>query len=339
MYKIKEVVLDLERDIQISFLHKHGLDYEIDIDYSILIYDRHEVIATASIAHNVMKCFAVHSDYNGQNVTGLMFKHLTEYLANKGITHYFVFTSPENEEVFKSFNMTRVVLTMNTVLLEGGDIITNVLDRLKNEYNVSDQKKSCVIINGNPMTLGHLYLIEKAAAQSEELLIFVVSEDISSFPFKVRFEIIKEATKHLDNVTVLPSLSYLVSRISFPKYFLKEDALIKDEQTLIDVLIYKQYYSKIFSINKRFVGTEPLSPNTSKYNEVLKQYLGSKVEIIERKTYGQSPISASFIRRLIKRNHISKIQELVPEATYKYLLSEDGQRLIAKIQERDLGRH
>lgn len=339
MFKIKEVVLDLERDIQISFLHKHGLDYEIDIDYSILVYDRHEVIATASIAHNVMKCFAVHDAYSGQNVTGLMFKHLTEFLAEKSITHYFVYTSPENEEIFKSFNMTRIVLTMNTVLLEGGDEINNVLSNLKKQYNVSDQKKSCVIINANPMTLGHLYLIEQAASQSKELLVFVVSEDISTFPFEVRFNIIKEATKDMDNVTVLPSLSYLVSRISFPKYFLKEDALIKDEQTLIDVLIYKQYYSKIFNINKRFVGTEPFSPNTSKYNEVLKKYLGIKVEIIERKNNGETPISASFIRKLIKRNHIVKIKEYVPEATYNYLMSEDGQQLIRKIQGRELGRH
>lgn len=339
MFTIKEVVLDMERDIQKSFLQKHGLDYEIDIDYAILIYDRHEVIATASIAQSVMKCFAVHSDYSGQNVTGLMFKHLTDHLASKGITHYFVFTSPENENVFKSFNMTRIVLTMNTVLLEGGDEITNVLTNLKNEYKISDQKKSCVIINANPMTLGHLYLIEEAAKKSDELLVFVVSEDVSSFPFEARFKIIKEATEHLSNVTVLPSLSYLVSRISFPKYFLKEDVLIKEEQTLIDVLIYKEYYSKIFNINKRFVGTEPLSPNTSKYNEVLKQYLGIKIEIIDRKTYKETPISASFIRKLIKRNHIIKIKEYVPEATYNYLMSEDGQSTIQKIQNSDLGRH
>jgi [citrate (pro-3S)-lyase] ligase len=339
MYKIKEVILDMERDIQISFLRKHGLEYEIDIDYAILIYDRHEVIATASIANNVMKCFAVHHDYNGQNVTGFMFKHLTDYLRDKGVTHYFVFTSPENEEVFKSFNMTRIILTMNTVLLEGGDEITSVLTNLKNEYKVSDQKKACVIINANPMTNGHLYLIEQAAAKSNELLVFVVSEDLSSFPYEVRFKIIKEATKHLSNVTVLPSLSYLVSRISFPKYFLKEDALIKDEQALLDVLIYKEYYSKIFNLQKRYVGTEPYSPNTSKYNDVLKQYLGNKVEIIERKTHNLTPISASFIRKLIKRNHISKIKEFVPEATFDFLMSKDGQSLIKKIQESDLGRH
>jgi [citrate (pro-3S)-lyase] ligase len=339
MFKIKEVLLDIERDIQISFLNKHGLDYEYDIDYAILVYDEHEVIATASIANNVMKCFVVHSAYTGQNVSGLMFKHLTDYLEAKGITHYFVFTTPENEEIFKSFNMTRIVLTMNTVLLEGGAEINTVLKNLKKEYNLSDNKKSCVIINANPMTLGHLYLIETAAKKSNELLVFVVSEDLSTFPFKARFNIIKEATKHLENVTVLPSLSYLVSRISFPKYFLKEDVLIKDEQTLLDVLIYKGYYSKIFNINKRFLGTEPYSPNTSKYNSVLKNYLGNHIEIIERKEIYDAPISASYIRKLIKQNNIIKIKDYVPKATYDYLLSEDGQLLIEYIQTHDLGRH
>lgn len=120
---------------------------------------------------------------------------------------------------------------------------------------------------------------------------------------------------------------------------MKEDALIKEEQTLIDVLIYKEYYSKIFNIHKRFVGTEPLSPNTKKYNEVLKLYLGLKVEIIDRKTHNSSPISASFIRKLIKRNHIVKVKEYVPKATYDFLISDDGQSIIKQIQESEFGRH
>ena len=107
MYKIKEVLLDVEVDIQVAFLNKHNLDYDNDIEYSILVYDRHEVIGTASVANNVMKCFAINIDYTGQNITGLMFNHLIQYLNSKHITHYFVFTTPENEEIFKSFNMNK----------------------------------------------------------------------------------------------------------------------------------------------------------------------------------------------------------------------------------------
>ncbi len=184
-----------------------------------------------------------------------------------------------------------------------------------------------------------MYLIETASKECDELLVFVVSEDLSSFPFSDRFEIIKEATSQFEKITVLPTLSYLVSKITFPKYFLKEDQLIQDEQTLVDVIIYKEYYQKIFNIKKRYLGEEPLSYNTSKYNKVLKDYLGDSLEIIARKKVGSKVISASLVRRLIKANRIEKIKKYVPEATYNYLLSDKGKEVISIIQSHKLGRH
>lgn len=339
MYDIKEVILDTEINLQIEFLNKHHLDYEYDINYAILVYDGDILIATGSISNNVIKCIAILKEYSGQNITGLMFNHLTQVLYSRNIYHFFVFTSPENETVFTSLNMHRVVRTMNTVLLEGGDDIHNILGKLKEEYQVSDNKKACVIINANPMTLGHVYLIEYAASHNEEVLVFVVSEDLSSFPFEDRFTIIKDATKHLENVTVLPTLSYLVSKVTFPKYFLKEDILISDEQTLVDVLVYKEYYTKIFNINQRYVGSEPFSVTTKKYNKVLKDYLSNNITIIERTTKDDAAISASHVRKLIRSNNIEAIKNYVPKATYDYLKSEKGQLVIKEIQTKDVTRH
>ena len=339
MFNIKEIILPSEQVEQIELLKKYHLDYEYDITYAILVLDEDKVIGTASIANNVMKCFAVENEYSGQNITGLMFNHLVQVLSERNIYHFFVFTTPDNEKIFTSFNMKTVVQTMNTVLLEGGDNIENVLTNLKKEYKLSDNKKGCIIVNANPMTNGHLYLIEEAAKLHDELLVFVVSEDLSSFPFKDRFEIINDATKHLSNVTVLPTLSYLVSKITFPKYFLKDDILIKDEQTLVDVLVYKEYYRRIFNITNRYVGTEPLSITTNKYNKVLKDYLAQGVTIIERKQIGDTPISASIVRSFIKNNELDNIKEFVPTATYDYLMSEKGQSIIKEIQSHDLRRH
>ena len=339
MFAIKEVLLEEEKNKLISFLHKNNLEYEFDITYSILVYDKDKLIATSSIANNVMKCFLVHDDYKNLNITNLMFQHLVNELKSNNIYNYFVFTSPENEKVFTSLNMKKIVETMNTVLLEGGDYITEVLHELKLEYNISNNKKAAVIINANPMTLGHVYLIETAAKENEEVLVFVVSEDLSSFPFKDRMSIIQKALSHLDNVTILPTLSYLVSKITFPKYFLKEDQLVQDEQTLVDVLVYKQYYSKIFNINLRYLGEEPFSYNTSKYNQVLKDYLNSHIKIIPRKELNNKAISASLVRKLIKAGKLEKIKEYVPVATYNYLTSPDGQKVIDKIQSKKLGRH
>lgn len=339
MLQIKEVLLEEEQQILISFLSQHNLEYEYDIDYSILVYDGELLVATGSIANNIMKCFLVIKEYQGKNITTLMFKHLVDELYARNIHHFFVFTLPRNEKIFVTFNMKRIVKTMNTVLLESGEHIQDVLSRLKDNYDISDAKKACVIINANPMTNGHLYLIETAAKENKEVLVFVVSENLSSFPFSDRFKIIKKATAHLDNVKVLPTLSYLVSKLTFPKYFLKEDQLIQDEQTLVDVLVYKEYYAKIFRINKRYVGEEPFSINTSKYNKVLKDYLGNNIKIIKRLEFHDKAISASQIRKFIKTNKIDKIKGLVPEATYQYLLSDQGKKVIKEVQSKKLGRH
>lgn len=339
MYLIKEVVLEEEQKKLVSLLSKHNLEYEYDIDFSVLVYDDDKLIATGSIANNIMKCFLVVEAYKGKHITNLIFKYLVDILYSKNIHHFFVFTLPKNEKIFLSLNMKRVVKTMNTVLLESGEHISDVLNRLKINYDISNSKKACLIINANPMTLGHQYLIETAAKENKEVIVFVVSEDLSSFPFSDRFKIIKEATKHLTNVKVLPSLSYLVSRITFPKYFLKEDQLIQDEQTLVDVLVYKEYYAKIFKINMRYLGEEPYSYNTSKYNKVLKDYLGQHVKIIKRLEHNKKAISASQVRKLMKADKIEKLKDLVPKATYDFLQSERGKEVIKKIQSNKLGRH
>ena len=339
MFTIRDVVLEEEKTQMISLLRKHGLDYEHDITYSVLVYDGDRLVATGSLANNIMKCFLVIPDYQQQNITNILFHHMVHKLEEDGIDHYFVYTIPQNEEIFTSLHMTKIVETMNTVLLEGGHTIHEVLSQLKRDYHLSNNKKSCVIINANPMTLGHLYLIETAAKDSKELLVFVVSEDQSSFPFVDRFAIIKQATAHLPNVTVLPTLSYLVSHITFPKYFLKEDQLIKDEQTLVDVLVYKTYYTKIFHINKRYVGEEPYSFTTAKYNKVLKDHLGQHLVILPRKEKDNKAISASLVRKLIKADKLDKVKDYVPEATYQYLFSPQGQAIVTLIQASTLRRH
>jgi [citrate (pro-3S)-lyase] ligase len=340
MLRFQEVLLDHERDIQIALLEKHNLDYEFNIDYAVLVYDEDDkLIATASLARNVMKCFLVLEESQGNQVMTKMYEHLLDVLNERNIDHYFVYTMPQNEELFEQLGMHVLVRTMNTVLLEGGKNIKDVLQELKEKYHLDNRKKHCVIINGNPMTLGHLYLIETAAKNTEQLLVFVVSEDASSFPFVDRFNIIKKATEHIENVVVLPTMNYLVSKITFPKYFLKEDQLIDSEQTLIDVLIYKEYFVKFFNIKKRYLGEEPFSYNTNKYNQVLKQYMNGHIEIIPRKAIGENIISASKVRKLLKANKLEKVAAYVPKATYDYLKSPDGQNVINHLISHELERH
>ena len=66
MFMIKEVILEEEQQLLISFLSKNNLEYEYDIDFSILVYDNDQLIATGSLANNIMKCFLVIEKYKGK---------------------------------------------------------------------------------------------------------------------------------------------------------------------------------------------------------------------------------------------------------------------------------
>ena len=79
-----------------------------------------------------------------------------------------------------------------------------------------------IVMNCNPFTLGHQYLIRQSAAKVEHLYIFVVEEDKSFFPFKDRLELVKAGTKDLKNVVVIPSGKLIISSVTFPGYFLKD---------------------------------------------------------------------------------------------------------------------
>ncbi len=77
-------------------------------------------------------------------------------------------------------------------------------------------------MNANPFTLGHQFLVEKAAKECDWLHLFVVQEEGSEFSFFDRFEMIKAGTRHIDNITIHPGSKYIISRATFPTYFIKD---------------------------------------------------------------------------------------------------------------------
>lgn len=83
-------------------------------------------------------------------------------------------------------------------------------------------------MNANPFTLGHLYLTERASAENDTVHLFMVSEDASLIPFKVRRRLVTEGTSHLDNIIYHDSGPYIISSATFPSYFQKDmDSVIE----------------------------------------------------------------------------------------------------------------
>ena len=177
-------------------------------------------------------------------------------------------------------------------------------------------------MNCNPFTLGHLHLVEYAAAQVARLYIFVVEEDKSEFPFADRFELVKRGVKNFRNVEVLPSGKFIISQQTFSGYFNKAQLQDAAVDSSLDVEIFATEIAPTLGITIRFAGEEPTDGVTRQYNETMRRILprhGVEFREIPRKTFGDEVISASTVRELLKRGDFDRIKNLVPETTFDYL--------------------
>jgi len=187
-------------------------------------------------------------------------------------------------------------------------------------------KVGAIVMNANPFTLGHQYLVESAAKQCEQVYVFVLSEDKSEFSALDRLNMVRLGTTHLSNVTVAETGPYMISSATFPTYFLKDRDNAYEVQCGLDIEIFSKIIAKELSITHRFVGSEPLSAMTDKYNQNLAKYLpenGIQYVEIERKTADQTPISASCVRKLIENKDVGTLGAFLPESTLNYLKNKD----------------
>lgn len=180
-----------------------------------------------------------------------------------------------------------------------------------------------IVMNCNPFTKGHRYLIEYAAQRVKRLYIFVVEEDHSFFKFADRFEMVVQGTKDLKNVVVVPSGKFIISSITFPEYFMKDYVKEKNFDVSMDVEVFCKYIAPPLGIKVRFAGEEPFDPVTLNYNNNMRRILpefGMKFcEIPRLKITGNKVVNATEVRRLLKEKKFVEISEYVPDTTLEVL--------------------
>jgi len=184
-------------------------------------------------------------------------------------------------------------------------------------------KAGAIVLNGNPFTLGHQYLVETAARQVERLFVFVVREEGSAFPFAARYRMAEDGTRHLANVVVLDTSRYAVSAATFPSYFLRQDDDRARLQMEVDARLFGQHLAPAAGITRRFVGHEPYCPTTAAYNRamaaVLPEY-GVELVEIERAQGGDGRfVSATRVRAALAAGDMDTVARLVPATTLRCL--------------------
>jgi len=317
-----------------AFLARHDLQLDASLQHYYGVFRGEQLIGGAGYGADVIKCVAVDPAYRGEGIVNALFSRIMTELHQQGIHNIFLFTKPENELLFADLSFHTVEKTPEVLLMESDrrafPAYLQGLRALRGEG-----RTGAIVMNCNPFTLGHQYLVETARARCDRLILFVVEEDASEFPYADRIRLVREGVAHLPGVTVAPGGAYIISAATFPTYFLKDASKIAVAHTRLDITIFGRHIAPSAGIGVRFAGEEPYSEVTRMYNEAMQAYLpplGVEVQVVPRKQYAQDPISASRVRGMIAAGQLEQTRDLVPESTYLYLIDPQTGPILQRIR-------
>lgn len=318
-----------------KFLRKNDLNIDTSVEIFITVTREGQIIACGGIADNIIKCVAINEDVRGEGLALSLATELVNLAYENHHTNLFIYTKTQNEVLFRQCGFFPIASVPGiVVLMENSSCRLRRYSEQLAKSRQPGKKIGCIVMNANPFTLGHQYLVQQAAAQCDWLHLFLVKENTSTFPYVDRLRLVTEGTSGIANLTVHPGSEYIISRATFPCYFIKDQGIADNCYTEIDLKIFRQYLAPALGVTHRFVGNEPFCEVTSKYNEDMQYWLSTPklsfppVELveIERIQYEGTAISASWVRRLLAKKQMDIISHLVPECTYNYLISNPNIR-------------
>lgn len=296
-----------------AFLSTQGLSLDEPPEFSVLMRVRGEIAAAASLCGDVVKYFAVDFEHRGGDVSGALLTEIRKHAFQSGISRLYLVTKPENRSLFEGLLFGEVAAAKSSVLMEsppGG------IDEFLSTARCSKAAPpvGAIVINANPFTKGHRYLIEKAAAECGFVYVFVLSEDKSAFSAAERLSMVRRGAADLPNAAVLPTGRYLVSSATFPTYFLKDKSKAVQAFCDLDIAVFTSRFVPALGITRRYVGSEPLCPTTAAYNAAMAAALpaaGCELITVPRLEIGGVPISASRVRALLGEGKEDEAMELM----------------------------
>ena len=314
------------------------LELDTRVEIFVLCRTKGRLIACGGLDRKVIKCVAVAPEYSGQSLSLRLGSELIALAAARGQFHLFLYSAPYNRELFQGWGFYPLVEVPRLVLLmENSPVaIQTYCDSLRSKRRAGNPI-GCAVLNANPFTLGHRFLLERAAAQCEWMHVFVVQEDASTFSYSERFALVAQGIQGIRRLTLHEGSDYIISRATFPGYFLKDKVVVDHSWAGIDLLLFREHIAPALGITHRFVGTEPLDTITSNYNVDMRNWLrdapsgAPAISVVEvpRASINGRPISASAVRKLLAEGDFDAIQRLVPPGTLKFLQTKYAAALAA----------
>lgn len=341
-----------------AFLAANGLRLAPLDRYVVVTRDEDgdEILAGGGLDGNVIKCVAVSESARSEGLMNILVSRLIAIAREEGRESVKAFTKPENEGIFKSLGFALIASSPNAILMENG---RGGLPEYK-KYLASlarPGRNGAIVMNANPFTKGHRYLVEQAASQVDNLYVIVVKEDRSRFPYVERKAMIEAGCAGLDNVVVCEGSDYAISAATFPTYFMKKLDDATDTQIALDLNLFVNHIAKPLGVTVRFAGSEPEDALTRRYNELMAEILpGTSVAVVRqdhqpdpelvkgsalrqarrpidfveipRLEQKGKPLSATSLRRALDKGNLKEAMEYIPKSTVPYLVADLAERAL-----------
>ena len=331
-----------------DFLGSNGLRLgEVDLYLAVLSEDG-AILAGGGLQRDILKCLAVSAEARSLGLSVPLVSRLISVASERGFTNVKVFTKPENRALFESLGFRLLAEAPKAILLENGRGLADYCAYLR-----AHQAPGVIIMNANPFTLGHKYLVERA--ESRNLVIIPVKEDASRFSYAERLAMIRSGAG--DWADVVEGSDYQISAATFPTYFLKNLSDAAETQMRLDIDLFGRHIAPALGARVRYVGSEPADPLTARYNALMKELLPKYcVQLVEiqrlavdsdcqadsstppaaslRMTKGttselvKGPVTATAVRALLDEGRFKAASALTPESTWPYLLADLAERAL-----------
>ena len=307
------------------FLADSGLRLE-DVDYYAAVTDDDgNIIAGGGLQGNVIKCIAVGEAARETGLSNKLISRLIGMANQQGAESVKVYTKPGNSTVFESMGFKIIAQAPCAILMENGmKGIGRYTDYLKRLRGDRPDGAAAIVMNANPFTRGHRYLVEQASATASTLYVIAVREDRSAFSYEERLAMIQAGCKGLENVVVVEGSDYAISELTFPTYFLKQVTDATDTHITLDLDLFARHIAPALGVTTRYVGSEPIDELTARYNELMQELLpqhGIAVKTVKRLEQDGQPVSASRMRQALASGSLSQAAALVPQSTVSYLIA------------------
>lgn len=307
------------------FLEASGLRVDALDTYYAVQNPAGDILAGAGISGDIIKCVAVAEEARSEGLLTPLVSRIIQDASLHGIHNLKVFTKPQYRALFESLGFRMLAQAPLAVLLENGRGLAAYCEYLRSMRRSG--RSGVVVMNANPFTLGHRYLLSKALEQVDTLYVIPVKEDVSMFPYAERKAMI-EAAGLGDRVVVPEGSSYTISAATFPTYFLKDLSAASEEQMRLDLDLFANHIVPALGAAVRFVGSEPSDSLTARYNTLMKELLPVEVVEIERLKIQGGYVSASKVREYLNSGIFEKASAQVPETSRPYLLAELAERAL-----------